>query len=128
MLATSPVFHTLDLQFCFDNSYTFVVFNGIAECNSVHATINNNAQATVPTVRIVAKDFTCNNSIWATISCPHYRIQRVRISEVHCIRLSTVKHSRPTEMSDISCVRFSEVSGVGGSTVCMIEVTVLWVT
>ena len=52
-----------------------------------------------------------------TISCPHYGTQSVRISEVYFTRLSTLKHSGPTEMSAISCVRFSEVSGVGGSTV-----------
>ena len=101
MPATNLVLHTLDLQFCFDNYYTFVVFVGIAKYNSLHAAINNNTRVIA---HIIAEDFTRNNLIWAIILCPHYGIQRVRISEVHFTRLSTVKHSGPTEMSGILCV------------------------
>ena len=99
------------------DNYTFVVFVGIAKCNSVHATINNNTRVTAPTVRIIAEDFTRN-----IFDLGNNFVSALRNTEGPYFRCSfyTVVNSKAfgtnRNVRYIVCVRFSEVSGVGGST------------
>ena len=78
----------------------------------MHATINNNTRVSASTVRIIAEDFTRNNSIWATISSPgpYFRGS-------FCTVVNSKAFGANRNVRYIVCVRFSEVSGVGGSTV-----------